>query len=165
MVRRVCPRHGHHGRPLNSVVRGHLQPSREHIPLHREIWARAKKFLLPEEAVTLNVIFGNIRNYLMCAAVVGAVGALGPSTGHGVIPWTLVMFAALLILTNAVLSWHIIERWTNRIGRFQREVRPNWGRFRRRLMRAILVIVLAPVFAGIVQGFLLLTLWALKGGK
>jgi hypothetical protein len=141
-----------------------LEQSREPSGLHREIWSRTKKFLLPEEVVSLKVVFDNVRNYLMCAAVVAAVGALGPSTGHGVVPWTLVMFAVLLILANAIQSWLIIEKLTSQIGRFQKEVRPKWGKFKRRLTRLVLVVVLTPVLAGIIQGFLLLIIWAINGG-
>ena len=102
----------------------------------------------------------------MCAAVVAAVEALGPSAVSGeVLPWTLIVFAVLLIAANSLQSWLIVEKLTSRIGRFQKEVRPKWGRFRRRLMRVALVVVLAPVLVAIFQGFSVLIMWAVKGGK
>jgi hypothetical protein len=143
-----------------------LQTPNRSSPLHREIWARTKKFVLPEEKITLKVIFDNVRNYLMCAAVVAAVAVLGPVAGNGVVvPWTLIVFAGLLIITNVLQSWFIIERWTSRIGRFQKEIRPGWGKLKRRLMRVCIAILFFPIMAGMAQGFLLLVLWALTGGK
>lgn len=143
-----------------------MEPSRQERGLFREAWERTKRFILPEETVSLKVVFDNVRNYLICAAVVGAVGALGPSSGRDdVVPWTLIVFAILLIGTNALQSWFIVERITNRIGRFQREVRPQWGKLKRWLMRLLLAVLLVPVLAAMFQGFSILILWAIAGGR
>lgn len=143
-----------------------MEPLREERGLFREAWDRTKRFILPEETVSLKVVFDNVRNYLMCAAVVAAVGALGPSNGRdGVLPWTLIIFAILLIGTNALQSWFIVERFTNRVGRFQKEVRPQWGKLKRRLMRLFHFALLVPVLAAMFQGFSILILWALAGGR
>jgi hypothetical protein len=131
------------------------------VGLVREAWSRTKKFVLPEETVSLKTIFDNVRNYLMCAAVVGALGASAAADW----PWTLVAFSIALIAANALQSWFIVEKWTARIGRFQTEVRPRWGKFKRRLMRVVLVVILLPVFTAMFQGFALLVQWALRGGK
>ncbi len=130
----------------------------------REAWTRTKKFILPEEAVSLKLIFDNVRNYLMCAAVVGAIGALG-NIGQPETPGPLVAFAGALIAANALQSWLIVQKWTERLGRFQSEVRPRWGKFKRRLMRVFLFLILLPVFAATFQAFGMLIAWALRGGK
>ena len=132
--------------------------------LIREVWDRTKKFILPEETVSLKLIFDNVRNYLMCAGVVGAIGALG-TIGQPEVPVTLIAFAGALVAANALQSWFIVQKWTARIGRFQSEVRPRWGKFRRRLLRVVLFLVLLPVFGATFQAFGLLIAWALRGGK
>ena len=132
--------------------------------LLREAWTRTKKFVLPDEAVTLKTIFDNVRNYLMCAGVVAAIGALG-TLGRPEMPWTLVTFAIALVAANALQSWLILQRWTERIGRFQSEVRPRWGKFKRRSMRVALFLLLLPLFGAMLQSFATLIQWALRGGK
>lgn len=130
----------------------------------REAWERTKKFVLPEEAMSLKLLFDNVRNYLMCAAVVAAVVALGePGTSEQA--GTLTVFAVFLVGANALQSWFIIERITSRIGRFQSEVRPRWGKFRRRLMRVFLVVLMLPVIIAAFEGFSILLVWAIHGGK
>ena len=134
--------------------------------LFREAWERTKKFVLPEETMSLKVVFDNVRNYLICAAVVAAVVALEtPRSGRDLWPWTVTVFAVLLIGANALQSWFIIERITGRIGRFQKEVRPGWGKLQRRLLRTFLVVLVVPIMAGAFQGFSILIVWAIKGGK
>ncbi len=130
----------------------------------QEAWTRAKKFVLPEDVISLKVIFDNVRNYLMCAAVVGALGALGPMGQHEV-PAPLVAFAVGLVVANAFQSWLIFQKWTSRIGQFQAEVRPRWGKFKRRVMRVFLFFLLLPVFAATFQAFGVLIAWAMRGGK
>lgn len=125
---------------------------------------RTKKFVLPEEAISLKVIFDNVRNYLMCAAVVGAIGALGP-IGPAEVSAPLVAFAVGLVAANALQSWLIFQRWTARIGRFQAEVRPGWGKFKRRLMRVFLFLLLLPVVGATFQAFVVLIAWAMRGGR
>ena len=66
-----------------SNVRTHLEPSQKQLSLAREAWTRSKKFVLPDETVSMKTIFDNVRNYLVCGGVVAAVGALGPSTAGG----------------------------------------------------------------------------------
>jgi hypothetical protein len=129
----------------------------------RQRWAEIQKFLLPEEAITLNMVFINLRNYLMCAAVVGAVGALEPAHTQSFIPWTLIMFTAFLMLANALQSWLIIQKWTSRVGA-RDEANPNWGRLKRRMVRIFVAIVMVAFVAGMIREFFLLTIWALRGG-
>lgn len=109
----------------------------------------------------MKTIFDNVRNYVVCAAVVGALGA----TASAEWPWTLTAFASALIVANVLQSWFILEKWTARIGRFQSEVRPRWGKFQRRALRVAIVLVLLPVFTSMFNGFALLVNWALRGGK
>ena len=82
-----------------------------------EIWTITKRFILPDEVVSLKVIFDNVRNYLVCAGVVGAIGDLG-SIGQPEAPTTLVAFASGLVAANALQSWLIFQKWTAQIGRF-----------------------------------------------
>jgi hypothetical protein len=76
-----------------------------------------------------------------------------------------VVFAIGLILANALQSLLIFLRWTTRIGRFQGEVRPRWGKFKRRLTRVMLFLVLLPLVGSTFQAFGVLITWALRGGK
>jgi hypothetical protein len=140
-----------------------VEPSPQQASLPREAWTRAKKFILPDDPVSLKTIFDNIRNYLMCAGVVGAIGVLGPSTAGG--SSILIAFSIVLIAANALQSWLVIVGWTRRIERFQREVRPNWGRIKRRLWRVVLFVCLLPPVTAMFQAFGMLIRWALVGGK
>ena len=145
-----------------------MDTTRQENNLVREAWERTKKFVLPEEIMSLKLVFENVRNYLMCAAVVAAVAALTvPRTSEqaGVWPWTLTVFAAFLIGLNVLQSWFIIERITNRIGRFPKEVRPRWGKLKRRLMRVFIVAMMLPVITAAIEGFSTLFIWAIHGGK
>lgn len=128
-------------------------------------WGRTKKFVLPEETTSLKLVFDNVRNYLMCAAVVAAVAALGaPSTSEQT-NWTLTVFAGFLVGANVLQSWLIIERVTSRIGRFQKELKPRWGRFQRGLVKIFLVALMLPVLIAAFEGFSILVVWAIRGGK
>ena len=136
--------------------------------LPREVWERVKKFLLPEDAMSLKLVFDNIRNYLICAAVIGAVGALSAtSMNAGIASWptTIIVVAVLLIGTNSLQTFLILDRVTSRIGRFQKEVRPKWGKVRRRLARLLIVVVMLPVVLSAFDLFHLLVQWAIQGGR
>ncbi|OGS98301.1 MAG: hypothetical protein A3F73_04605 [Gallionellales bacterium RIFCSPLOWO2_12_FULL_59_22] len=124
--------------------------------------------MLPEETMSLKLLFDNVRNYIICAAVVAAVTALRePHTSEQAAawPWTLTIFAVFLVGSNVLQSWLIIEHITNRIGRFQGEVRPLWGKVQRGLMRLFLVFLTLLVLITAFEGFSILLVWAIRGGK
>lgn len=144
-----------------------MYPSQQQTSIISEAWGRVKKFLLPEETMSLKLVFDNVRNYLLCAAVIAAVVALsGRNHGEGyeIWPWTLSVFAFSLLGANALQSWLIISHVTRRIGRFQREVRPAWGRWKRRLVRVLLLVFVLPVVLAAYNVFPALILWAITGG-
>lgn len=133
----------------------------------REVWERVKRFALPEEAFSLKLVFDNVRNYLICAAVIGAVGALSPKSAGGqpIWPASILVMAFLLIGANFLQSWLLVDRLTSGVGGFQKQVRPKWGRFRRRLLRSLLVILLLPVVVSAFDLFQLMIQWAVSGGR
>lgn len=68
--------------------------------------AQREAVLLPEETITLKVVFDNVRNCSMCSALVAAVIALTQSDRGSAStlprwPWSLQVFAILLFLANA----------------------------------------------------------------
>jgi len=133
-----------------------------------EAWTRVKRFVLPDEAVTLKVVFDNVRNYLICAAVIAALGATrtqwkDPPGGSW--SWGLAIFALLFLGANALQSVLIITRLTDRVGRFQKEIRPTWAKWRRRLFRLLLAALFAPIIWSAYQGFFALMVWAIAGGQ
>lgn len=133
-----------------------------------EAWVRLKRFILPDESVSLKVVFDNVRNYLICAAVIAAFGATraqwqDPPGGSW--SWGLALFAVLFLGANALQSLLIVNRIAGRVGRFQKEVRPSWVRWRRRLFRLLLVVLVAPIIWSAYQGFFALMVWAIAGGQ
>jgi hypothetical protein len=63
-----------------------------------DLWRRVQKFVLPEETITLKVAFDNVRNYLICAAVIAALGAsrrVMSSGAEDALPVGLVFFVLL----------------------------------------------------------------------
>lgn len=144
-----------------------MQPGAKPNGLFREAWERTKRFVLPEEAASLKLVFDNVRNYLICAAVIGAIGALSPrnSEGQPIWPLSIVVMAALLLGANFVQSWLLLDRMSTRVGRFQKEVRPKWGKLRRRLLRVLLVLIMIPIIISAIDLFQMLIQWAARGGK
>lgn len=143
-------------------------PPKQQSSIISEAKERFKKFLLPEETMSLKLVFDNIRNYFMCAAVIVAVAAMSEQNAgrdNEIWPWTLSVFAFFLLGANALQSWLIINHVTRRVGRFQREVRPTWAKWKRRLARILLLALMLPFMIAAYDVIPRLILWAITGGS
>ena len=147
-----------------------IQPPK--VSVIRELWLRIQAFILPEEVISLKVVFDNVRNYFICTTVVAAVLAIGqegvpsPSgtSNTAIWPWSLQFVGLMLLGGNALQSWLIISRVTKGIGRLPKTIRPTWGKWRRRTMRLLLVLLVAPFVFAAYQVFPTLIAWAIAGG-
>ncbi len=151
-----------------------MEPSRPQVGLIREIWRRVQRFALPEETISLKIVFDNVRNYFICAALVAAIMAIaqravassaGAVHTSAIWPWSLQVIALVLLGGNALQSWLIISRVTQRIGRLPGDIRPTWGKWRRRGLRLLLAVLAAPFVFAAYEVFPALILWAVMGGN
>ena len=149
-----------------------MEPSQRPVGLIRELWNRVQHFVLPEETVSLKIVFDNVRNYFICITLIAAVLAMAaqfPLNSGGIArdliiwPWSLRVFALVLLGANALQSWLIITKVTKDIGRLPRTLRPTWGKWRRRGMRFFLVILVAPVIFSAYQIFPALIVLVVSG--
>jgi hypothetical protein len=128
------------------------------------ILEQVKDFILPKEKISLKLLFDNVRNYLMCAAVV-AVAAASAKDQTNTSTWPLELFASFLIIANILQTWFIIERITSGIGQYHDRIRLQWGKSRRFLVKLFLVILTIFAFIAAIRGFSALLAWAIRGGK
>jgi hypothetical protein len=133
-----------------------------------EAWRRTKRFALPEETVSLKLVFDNLRNYLICGALIVAINAIvsQPQSQEWIVwPAFAKVLAYVLLFANVVQSWLIVDHVAMKVARFPKEVRPTWGRWRRRLLRLFVVLAFAPVILAAYQIVPALVRWAAVGGK
>ncbi len=131
------------------------------------------RFLLPEESISLKLVFDNVRNYLLCGALAAVGVALAKLDGATITntfdalplwPWSLKVIFLLLLAANAVQTVLIINRATRGVGNIPKDLRPNWRRWQRLTLQVVILLLIFPIVAAAFQLLPTLILWALAGG-
>ena len=97
------------------------------------LWRASKQwlrdFVLPEKAVSMKLVFDNVRNYLMCAALVLAIQAVAnPGNPQAEWPWALAAVVTILSALNLLQSWLLIGGTIESLRALPRVLQSRWSR-------------------------------------
>lgn len=111
-------------------------------------------FALPEKTVSLKLVFDNLRNYLMCAAVVGVVRtAYRAPTSDPDWPWALQWVIASVTALNIIQSWCIIQGVVDRLRTLPRVLERRWIRSLTKLVLVGVVFMTVMAVFQIIPAF------------
>jgi hypothetical protein len=129
---------------------------------------RLRHFALPD-ALSLKVVFDNLRNYLICGALMVAINAVAAnqSPAQLFVNWPALAKGLVFILLGANIyqSWIIVDELETKFVRFVVHVGPHRGKLLQWTVRGLLVLFWIPLVIAAYQFVPALVRWAIAGGK
>lgn len=140
-------------------------PKRDQVPHGVR---RLRRFALPD-ALSLKVVFDNLRNYFICGALMVAINTIAASQTPAQIfvIWPALSKGLVFILlgTNIYQSWVIVDELETTLVRFVIGVGPHWGKLLRWTVSVLLILFWIPLMFAAYQFVPALVQWAIAGGK
>ena len=121
------------------------------------------------DEVSVKVIFDNLRNYLICGALIVAIHAVAKNQTSAsfwpVVPALVTPLIYVLLVANIFQSWLIVDELETKIIRAAKGVSSTWRRPLRWLVLIVLVLLWTPVMMAAYGVVPALAQWAITGGK